>query len=182
MWCCSACGSCRSRARSLISASTCCSRRTSRTRVPATPRGSATTRVHRCCLPSGSTTPWRSRRRRRGLARSVGFVGFSDGWQQLQASKRLDHTYARAENGNVAVTGEIDLVSCDGTFVMALGFGPTAMEAGQHARITLLEDFDETQAEYVRAWRAWHARLLRRRAATAPNPPLSGQCGGAADT
>jgi glucoamylase len=33
------------------------------------------------------------------------------------------------------------------------------MEAGQHALITLLEDFDETQAEYVRQWRAWHARL-----------------------
>ena len=103
-------------------------------------------------LALASSAPW--------LARSVGFVGFSDGWQQLQASKRLDHTYARAENGNVAVTGEIDLVSCDGAFVMALGFGPTAMEAGQHARISLLEDFDETHAEYVRAWRAWHARLV----------------------
>ena len=103
-------------------------------------------------LALASSAPW--------LARSVGFVGFSDGWQQLQAGKRLDPAYARAENGNVAVTGEIDLVSCDGTFVMALGFGPTAMEAGQHARITLLEDFDETHTEYVRAWRAWHARLV----------------------
>ena len=37
---------------------------------------------------------------------------------------------------------------------MALGFGPTAMEAGQHALISLLEDFDGTQAEYVRAWKA----------------------------
>ena len=42
---------------------------------------------------------------------------------------------------------------------MALGFGPTAMEAGQHALISLLEDFDGTQAEYVRAWKAWHAKL-----------------------
>ncbi len=33
---------------------------------------------------------------------------------------------------------------------MALGFGPSAMEAGQHARISLLEDFDATQAAYVR--------------------------------
>ena len=47
-----------------------------------------------------STAPW--------LARSVGFVGASDGWHELQAHKRLKHTYARAENGNVAVTGEID--------------------------------------------------------------------------
>jgi glucoamylase len=103
-------------------------------------------------LALASSAPW--------LARSAGFVGVSDGWQELHANKRLDRTYERAENGNVAVTGEIDLASCDGTFEIALGFGPTAMEAGQHALITLLEDFDETYAEYVRAWRAWHGRLV----------------------
>jgi glucoamylase len=103
-------------------------------------------------LALASSAPW--------LARSVGFVGASDGWQELRANKRLDRTYARAENGNVAVTGEIDLASCDGMFEMALGFGPTGMEAGQHALITLLEDFDDTQVEYVRAWRAWHGRLV----------------------
>ncbi len=97
------------------------------------------------------TAPWR--------ARSVGFVGISDGWQQLQAHKQLIETYERAENGNVAIVGEIDLRGSDGTFVMALGFGPSAMEAGQHARISLLEDFDATQAAYVEAWRSWHASL-----------------------
>ena len=102
-------------------------------------------------LALASTAPW--------LARSAGFVGESDGRQELRANKRLTRTYTRAENGNVAVTGEIDLSSSDGTFVMALGFGPTAMEAGQHALISLLEDFDGTQAEYVRAWKAWHSRL-----------------------
>jgi glucoamylase len=105
-------------------------------------------------LGLASTSPW--------LARSVGFVGFSDGWQQLQRHKRLDRTYRRAVNGNVAVTGEIDLISTGGEFVIALGFGPTAMEAGQHALISLLEDFDGTQQEYVRAWRAWHAKLRGR--------------------
>ena len=102
-------------------------------------------------LALASSAPW--------LARSAGFVGVSDGWQELQAHKRLDRTYTRAENGNVAVTGEIDLESSNGTFVMALGFGPTAMEAGQHALISLLEDFDDIHAEYVRSWKAWHARL-----------------------
>jgi glucoamylase len=103
-------------------------------------------------LTLASSAPW--------LARSAGFVGVSDGWQELHVNGRLDRTYGRAENGNVALTGEIDLLSCGGTFEMALGFGPTAMEAGQHALITLLEDFDETHAEYVRGWRAWHARLV----------------------
>jgi len=103
-------------------------------------------------LALASSAPW--------LARSVGFVGFSDGWQQLQAHRRLRETYTRAEIGNVAVTGEVDLLPTDGAFVLALGFGPTAMEAGQHALISLLEDVDGTQAEYVRAWKAWHARLM----------------------
>ena len=102
-------------------------------------------------LALASSAPW--------LARSAGFVGVSDGWQQLRNSQKLAPIYSRAENGNVALTGEIDLVSCGGSFVMALGFGPTALEAGQHARISLVEDFDETRAEYTRAWRRWHARL-----------------------
>jgi len=102
-------------------------------------------------LALASSTPW--------LARSAGFVGFSDGWQQLQADKRLNQNYTRAVNGNVALTGEIDLQSSDGTFVLALGFGPTAMEAGQHALISLLEDYDGTRNAYISGWKTWHARL-----------------------
>ena len=102
-------------------------------------------------LALASSAPWRDR--------SVGFVGASDGWQQLKAHGRLATTFKRAENGNVALIGEVDLAACDGTFVLALGFGPTSMEAGQHALISLREDFDETQAEYVRAWRCWHSKL-----------------------
>lgn len=102
-------------------------------------------------LALASSAPW--------LARSVGFVGVSDGWQDLNTNKRLNEIYTRAENGNVAVTGEIDLGVTNGTFVMALGFGPTAMEAGQHALISLLEDFDDVQAAYISGWQAWRARL-----------------------
>ena len=91
-------------------------------------------------------------------ARSVGFVGESDGRQQLRADGRLLETFSRAENGNVAMTAEIDLAAGD-TRVLAVGFGPTAMEAGQHALISLLEDFDLTDEEYVRGWNAWHGRL-----------------------
>jgi glucoamylase len=116
-------------------------------------------------LALASTAPW--------LARSVGFVGFSDGWQQLQADNRLDRTYLRAENGNVAVTGEIDLQATNGAFVLALGFGPTAMEAGQHALFSLLEDFNETHIEYVRAWRAWHKRLERHAPSQTGGRPIS---------
>ena len=102
-------------------------------------------------LALASSVPWR--------ARSAGFVGVSDGWQQLQANGCLIAAYERAENGNVALTGEIDLAASDGVFVLALAFGPTAMEAGQHAIISLMEDFDQTRADYVRGWLSWHASL-----------------------
>ena len=57
------------------------------------------------------------------------------------------------------MTGEIDLESSGGSFTMTLGFGPTAMEGGQHTLISLLEDFDATHDEYVRQWHAWHEKL-----------------------
>ncbi len=102
---------------------------------------------------------WRSRQVHRGVLDQLASLASSDGWQQLKAHGRLTTTFTRAENGNVALIGEIDLAACNGTFILALGFGPTPMEAGQHALISLLEDFDGTQAEYVRAWRCWHAKL-----------------------
>ena len=102
-------------------------------------------------LALACSAPWR--------ARSVGFAGMSDGWQELHGHRQLTCTYLRAENGNVALTGEIDLVASNGVFVLALGFGPTAMEAAQHALISLLEDFDGTQNEYVRSWKAWHKTI-----------------------
>ena len=70
-------------------------------------------------------------------AGSAGFVGVSDGWQDLSRHKRLAWRYERAENGNVALIGEIDLAPCDGAFVLALGFGSTPAEAGHRTRWSL---------------------------------------------
>ena len=50
-------------------------------------------------------THWRWPVPRRGSKRSVGYVGSSDGWQDLKAHKRMTWEYTRAENGNVALTG-----------------------------------------------------------------------------
>src|SRR5581483_9709897 len=115
-------------------------------------------------LALASSPPW--------LDRSVGFVGVSDGWQQLQANKALTRTYLRAENGNVAVIGEVDLAASGGVFVVAVGFGPTAMEAGQHASISLLEDFDRTKAAYVAGWKAWQKTISAGTSSKAPGRSL----------
>ena len=71
----------------------------------------------------------------------MGYVGASDGWQDLSAHFQMQWEYQRAENGNLACTGEIDLAACKGEFVLALGFGGNWTEAGQQVRSTLFEDY-----------------------------------------
>jgi glucoamylase len=90
---------------------------------------------------------------------SAGFVGSSDGWQDLNKNLQLTHLYERAENGNVALTGEIDL-NGDGTFVLALGFGHTPEEAALHAAASLNDGFEESRNEYGRGWKDWQKQLL----------------------
>jgi glucoamylase len=113
-------------------------------------------------LALACSTPW--------LSRSVGFAGFSDGWQQLEAHGQIREAYGRAENGNVALTGEIDLDASGGTCVLALGFGATAAEAGQHALNSLITGFDAITEKYVSAWQRWQ----RGRDALAPGDAETG--------
>jgi len=64
-----------------------------------------------------------------------------------------------AENGNVALTAEVDVQASDGAFVLALGFGITPAEAGQRALSSLQDGFDTAYAAYVQAWQAWQSSL-----------------------
>jgi glucoamylase len=92
---------------------------------------------------------------------AVGFAGFSDGWQDLAQHYQLTWNYTRAENGNAALTGEIDLAACNGEFTLALGFGGIWSEAGQEARSTLLEPYNELREHYVWHWKNWQDNLLK---------------------
>ena len=92
---------------------------------------------------------------------SAGFVGISDGWQDLSRHKRMTWQYARAENGNVALVGEIDLNACSGSFIMVLGFGSRPAEAGHHALASLNDGFETARATYVREWQEWQDSCLR---------------------
>jgi glucoamylase len=108
---------------------------------------------HGVTLSFASSAPWKKR--------SVGFVGVSDGWQDLSQHFQMEWEYTRAENGNIAFTGEIDLAACNGEFVLALGFGSIWTEAGQHARSTLLEDYSDICRHYVSQWRNWQTTLVK---------------------
>jgi glucoamylase len=103
-------------------------------------------------LAFACSQPWR--------AHSVGFAGYSDGWQDISQNFRMTWEYTRAENGNLALTGEVDLAACEGKFVLALGFGRNCWEAGQQVLSSLLEDWDQVREHFVKQWEAWHKMLL----------------------
>ena len=84
------------------------------------------------------------------LKRSCGYVGFSDGWQDLRTNKRLTHEYARASNGNLALTAELDL--SEGDCVLALGFGHSPEEAALQARSSLIQPFDNVAEAFILGW------------------------------
>src|SRR5215469_5654557 len=54
--------------------------------------------------------------------RSVGYAGFSDGWQDLMQHLKMEWEFPAAENGNIALTGEIDLRDRS-EFMIAVAFG-----------------------------------------------------------
>ena len=104
-------------------------------------------------LAFACSAPWRKM--------SAGFVGYSDGWQDLSRNFQMTWEYTRAENGNVALTGEIDLAASGGEFILALGFGGIWSAAGQEARSSLLEPYEELRDRYVLHWKNWQEGLLK---------------------
>jgi glucoamylase len=93
------------------------------------------------------------------LRRSAGYVGTSDGWQDIHQHKTMTWTYGSADDGNVALTGEVDLTACGGAFTLALGFGHSATEAGHRARASLNGGFDAARDTFADQWTAWHESL-----------------------
>jgi glucoamylase len=96
---------------------------------------------------------------------SAGYVGASDGWQDLQKHFQLTTTYAQAGPGNVALIGELRLPELQLrspepllpiVFEFAIGFGPNAAAAGKTAQESLARaSFETVQASYERGWTAW---------------------------
>ena len=72
----------------------------------------------------------------------------------------MTRSYDRAENGNVALTGEIDLASTNGSFLLAIGFGTNPAEAGQRALSSLYQDYHQTREDYIEHWRSCLKRYM----------------------
>lgn len=83
---------------------------------------------------------------------SCGYVGASDGWQDLKDNRKLDWQFERAEDGNVAVIGQID-TSKTTAFTLGLAFGNSS-----HAAVTSLFQslgipFERHRERYIAQWR-----------------------------
>ncbi len=91
---------------------------------------------------------------------SVGFVGFSDGWQDLNKHKHMAWQFQQAENGNVALMGEVNLseVPADG-FVVSISFGNNIAEAGQRALASSFDNFEDIKENFIQEWQKWQENL-----------------------
>ncbi|MFX1242569.1 MAG: glycoside hydrolase family 15 protein [Promethearchaeota archaeon] len=83
---------------------------------------------------------------------SCGFNGISDGWHDIKKNHRMTQYFTQASNGNVVLTGEIDLKENNGKFTIVLAFGNNPAEAGQLARTTLINDVDQIIQDYKSSW------------------------------
>ncbi len=96
--------------------------------------------------------PWKKR--------SVGYVGVSDGWQDLMQHHQMAWEYQRAEKGNVALMGEIDLANAPNhIFDLAIGFGTSPAEAALNALASMMEGFTSVQNRYVKEWQTWQDNI-----------------------
>lgn len=85
------------------------------------------------------------------LRRSVGYVGSSDGWQDLTRNFDMTWEFARANDGNIALTAEID-GSSEWKFVIGVAFGRSAQSASAKLLQSLARPFEEHLGTYVKQW------------------------------
>jgi glucoamylase len=96
-----------------------------------------------------------------GFARvSNGFVGTSDGWQDLKQHFRMEWEYGSATNGNIALTGELNLDCARNhrgesvrEFTLAVGIGDTKHTALQKMVGALVMPYDKHRTRFIEQWR-----------------------------
>ena len=89
---------------------------------------------------------------------SCGFAGASDGWTDLHDNFVMDWEFETASDGNVALTGEIDL-SKSKEFILGVAFGSTEHSAIATLMQSLSLPFNDHLADYKAQWAASAAGL-----------------------
>lgn len=97
---------------------------------------------------------------------SNGFVGHSDGWQDLKggrADATMNWTYESATNGNIAQMAMLDLSPYANhksvTFNLVLGFGSNDAEAEAVVAATLGDNFSTLLSTYNSQWHSYTSHL-----------------------
>ncbi|MGB8412870.1 MAG: glycoside hydrolase family 15 protein [Candidatus Binatus sp.] len=94
-------------------------------------------------LALGATVPF--------LRASCGYVGNTDGWQDIGANFKMDYQFAAALDGNIALTAEIDLRK-GYSFTLGLGFGRKLNRAVTTLYQSLADPFPEHRARFLEQW------------------------------
>ena len=92
-------------------------------------------------------------------AASVGFVGESDGWRDLQQNFALNDSFTCVHNGNIAMTAQLDL-SATNRFTTALGFADWDHGATTAALQATALPFDQRRDTYLEEWDAINGGLI----------------------
>jgi GH15 family glucan-1,4-alpha-glucosidase len=90
---------------------------------------------------------------------SCGYVAFSDGATDLNQNKQMDWEFDEALDGNVALTGELDL-SGGWVFTTGVAFGHSLASAITSLFQSLAIPFEQHMERYVEQWRRPCKHLL----------------------
>jgi glucoamylase len=82
---------------------------------------------------------------------ACGYVGVNDGWTDLADNYRLDWQYESALDGNIALTGGLDL-SRGTEFTVALAFGTSQHDAMSTLAQSLSIPFEQTREAFIHQW------------------------------
>jgi len=82
---------------------------------------------------------------------SCGYVGRSDGWTDLSGNFQMDWEFDHAPDGNIALTGELDLTGTR-EFTLGLAFGNSQHHAVSTLFQSLSTPFAEHGKRYVEQW------------------------------
>lgn len=101
-------------------------------------------------LAMGATCPF--------MHRSCGYVGSSDGWTDLAANFQMDWKFDLADDGNVALCGQLDFGS-SAEFTLAVALGGSL----HHAQTTLVQSmqtpFATHRERFVEQWQRTDGRV-----------------------
>ncbi|MGC2034919.1 MAG: glycoside hydrolase family 15 protein [Thermoplasmata archaeon] len=82
---------------------------------------------------------------------SVGYVGHSDGWSDLVENYRMDHSFDRATNGNIALTAQLPADQFP-QFTLALAFGRGLPHAATALLQALGRPFEDHRMRFIDQW------------------------------